>query len=98
MSFCINYTTWKKHREDTQYSGPPTPTVDDEENLMEDVLRNFMGPNFDWEVKTIEDQPNIEAKRFFEILATSEDPLWKIDFIGESIISSGKHSILSTII
>lgn len=83
--FRKRYENWHIHGEQRPNSSlnvsqhPPTEPNNDNYHVRADMVRAATGQNFDWE----EDRPTEMAKKFFDILAASETPLWKENMMNQ---------------
>jgi hypothetical protein len=72
--FCRNYMHWSEHGEDNP-SGLSSSTSNKNQQCMQAMLMNVMGPDFNWDEHDFQQQPNSMAAKFFSMLAANEEPL-----------------------
>ncbi|XP_078166495.1 uncharacterized protein LOC144561406 [Carex rostrata] len=95
--FREGYRNWHAHGEEHPNSSfdaphhPPSETMNDNYQVGEDMVRAAAGQDFDWE----EDKPTGMAKRFFDMIAASNTPLWEENMTGE--LKCESHTILSAV-
>ncbi|XP_078165263.1 uncharacterized protein LOC144559972 [Carex rostrata] len=95
--FRPGYNIWHAHGEEREETSqhvshhPPSDLINDNYQVGADMVRAAAGQDFNWE----EDKPTGMAKRFFDMMAASDTPLWEENMTGQ--LKCESHTILSAV-
>ncbi|KAJ7982364.1 Transposon protein, putative, CACTA, En/Spm sub-class, expressed [Quillaja saponaria] len=80
--FLRNYKWWTLHGEGEEWLGETSNDrgvdIEDSSNRYVDMVMDADGPDFNWDEESqLPDEPNSDAKRFFELLQSADEKLWE---------------------
>ncbi|KAJ7957703.1 Transposon protein, putative, CACTA, En/Spm sub-class, expressed [Quillaja saponaria] len=81
--FLTNYKWWTLHGEGEEWlretSNGQGVDIGDSSNRYVNMVMDAAGPDFNWHEKSqLPEEPNYDAKRFFELLQNANEELWEV--------------------